>query len=113
MVVPQTPLLATGATTIIVEHPPYNQTTAIVASAVSACLCGIHGVHSCYLDQPGKGIIQCLTFGGCWIWTIIDWVNMEHLVHEANARKGYVSHSTATATVIPGQQIIKIEEHHH
>ncbi len=36
----------------------------------------IHGIHRFYTGHIGIGIIQFLTAGGCWIWTIIDLVNI-------------------------------------
>jgi len=88
--------LAPVPAAVMVATPLYSYDTALWLSVAMACLLGIHGVHRCYLDDVGMGVLQGLTCGGCWIWTLIDWCNMRTLVDEAIVRKGGVG---ATATV--------------
>lgn len=35
---------------------------------------GHFGVHSFYTKKTGIGVAQALTFGGCGIWTLIDFI---------------------------------------
>lgn len=35
-----------------------------------------HGIHRFYTGHIGIGVIQFITLGGCWIWTIIDLIQI-------------------------------------
>jgi len=35
---------------------------------------GYFGVHSFYVGKTGIGVAQLLTFGGCGIWTLVDFI---------------------------------------
>jgi len=70
--------------TVVVASNRYDYTIAMALAIIFPCFLGIHGVHRCYLGMIGSGILQFFTFGGCWIWTLIDWCNMQSLVNEAN-----------------------------
>eukprot|EP01116_Phalansterium_solitarium_P000694 TRINITY_DN10531_c0_g1_i2.p1 TRINITY_DN10531_c0_g1~~TRINITY_DN10531_c0_g1_i2.p1 ORF type:complete len:161 (+),score=3.94 TRINITY_DN10531_c0_g1_i2:135-617(+) len=85
-------------TTVIAQAPLYSYDTALWLSVAMSCLLGVHGVHRCYLDDVGMGILQGFTCGGCWIWTLIDWCNMRSLVDDAIVRRGGV----VATTIITG-----------
>eukprot|EP01116_Phalansterium_solitarium_P018793 TRINITY_DN509_c0_g2_i1.p1 TRINITY_DN509_c0_g2~~TRINITY_DN509_c0_g2_i1.p1 ORF type:complete len:170 (+),score=21.54 TRINITY_DN509_c0_g2_i1:83-592(+) len=70
--------------TVVVAAPRYDYSTALWGSIAMACFLGVHGFHRCYLDQAGMGFLQFISCGGCYIWTLIDWCNMQQLVDEAN-----------------------------
>jgi len=63
----------------------YDKQTALFGSILFAIFLGIHGFHRFYTGDIGLGVVQCLTCGGCYIWSIIDWINMEKYVDERNA----------------------------
>jgi len=37
---------------------------------------GVLGVHSFYTKKTGIGVAQLLTFGGCGIWALIDFIQI-------------------------------------
>lgn len=85
-------------TTITVNQGPYSTSTALIGSVVMSCAFGIHGFHRCYVGDGGLGFLQCITCGGCWIWSIIDWLNMDQIVNDANARSNGGVKAIATTT---------------
>ena len=48
---------------------------------------GYLGVDRFMLDDVGLGILKLLTFGGCGIWTIVDWCIITDKVKEYNYNK--------------------------
>jgi len=64
-----------------------------------ALVAGVHGGMRFYLGDVGTGIGQCITCGGCWIWSIIDWVNYERIVDEKNRNAGWTGQTQTTTTV--------------
>jgi TM2 domain-containing membrane protein YozV len=47
---------------------------------------GIGGIHRFYLGDIGLGIAHLLTAGFCWIGTIVDIININQRVNDANVR---------------------------
>jgi hypothetical protein len=46
----------------------------ILPAFLLAFFLGFLGVHRFYVGKTGTGIAQLLTFGGCGIWSMIDWI---------------------------------------
>mmetsp|Transcript_26281 Transcript_26281/g.37009 ORF Transcript_26281/g.37009 Transcript_26281/m.37009 type:complete len:181 (-) Transcript_26281:80-622(-) len=95
--------MATQHTTTVIKQssrPPYDRDTALWLSIGGACLFGVHGVHRCYTGDAGLGVCQCLTCGGCWIWSIIEWISIEQIVDDANRRRGWTGTTVATTTTV-------------
>eukprot|EP01119_Soliformovum_irregulare_P003674 TRINITY_DN1457_c0_g1_i1.p1 TRINITY_DN1457_c0_g1~~TRINITY_DN1457_c0_g1_i1.p1 ORF type:complete len:116 (+),score=21.52 TRINITY_DN1457_c0_g1_i1:78-425(+) len=80
-------MAATVVTTTRTQGP-YDHGTALIGSLVLALVFGFHGFHRFYIGDIGLGCLMCLTIGGCCIWSIIEWVNMEQIVDDANRRVG-------------------------
>jgi len=91
--------MQTQTTTVVVQRPPYDKTTAVAIGLGVAFLTGIHGGMRFYIGDVGIGVAQCITCGGCWIWSIIDWINYEAVVDEANRRAGWSGNQSTTTTV--------------
>ena len=47
---------------------------------------GLGGIHRFYLGDIGLGIAHLLTLGFCWIGTVIDIININQRVNDANVR---------------------------
>ena len=60
-----------------------DRTTALVLSVILGYL----GVDRFYLGDNGLGVGKLLTLGGCGIWTIIDWFNIQSRADEVNRQK--------------------------
>jgi len=86
-------------TTTVPSTPPYDKTVALIGSIALAWVFGIHGFHRFYVGDVGLGIAMCLTCGGCCIWSIIDWVNIEQIVDDANRKKGWTGQQVVVQTV--------------
>jgi TM2 domain-containing membrane protein YozV len=56
---------------------------------------GVAGIHRFMMGQVGLGILYFLTFGLCWIGTIVDLVNNQALALEYNKKMGYESFQMA------------------
>lgn len=54
----------------IQQQPQKSLSTAILLSA----FVGVLGVDRFYLGHIGLGIAKLLTFGGCYIWALIDFI---------------------------------------
>jgi len=93
--------MQTTTTTYSGGSPPYDKTVALVGSIALAWFFGFHGFHRFYVGEIGLGIAQCITCGGCCIWSIIDWINMEHIVDEANRRAGWTNQVVVQQTTQP------------
>ncbi len=46
--------------------------------------CGSLGIDRFYLGDTGMGLGKILTAGGCGIWTIIDWFNVQKATRQKN-----------------------------
>jgi hypothetical protein len=51
-----------------------SKQTAMVCCALQ--IIGLGGIHRLYTGHTGIGIVQLLTWGGCWIWQIVDFVTI-------------------------------------
>lgn len=51
---------------------------------IISLLAGSLGIDRFMLGQTGLGVAKLLTGGGCAIWTIIDWFNIQNLAKEYN-----------------------------
>ena len=58
-------------------------------------LVGFAGIHRFVLGQIGLGILYILTFGLCFIGTIVDLVNNKSLTLKYNKEMAYESHRMA------------------
>ncbi len=90
-------------TTVVQQNPArlYDTGFALILSVCLAIFAGIHGGHRFYTGEIGLGIAQCITCGGCWVWSIIEWINIEVIVEKANRKAGWTGQVTTT-TVQPG-----------
>jgi TM2 domain-containing membrane protein YozV len=59
---------------------------------------GFGGIHRFVLGQVGMGIAYLLTFGLCWVGTIMDLINNKSLVLKYNKDAAYDSHRMALMT---------------
>jgi len=63
-----------------------------VACVLLCFFLGSFGVHRFYVGKIGTGILMLLTFGGCGIWTVIDFVVI--ILGKFKDKKGrFVKHS--------------------
>jgi len=94
------------------ERPPYHYTTALFGSIGCAWIVGIHGFHRFYIGDIGLGVLQCITFGGCCVWSVIEWLNMENIINEANRKAGWSGQTTTTTTTttVPQQPVIVVPQ---
>jgi TM2 domain-containing membrane protein YozV len=53
-----------------------NSSKSKVAAALLCWFLGIFGIHRFYLGYTRLGIIQLITYGGCGIWAIIDFITI-------------------------------------
>jgi TM2 domain-containing membrane protein YozV len=67
------------------KHSSRRNKNQIIALLLSIFL-GVWGIHRFYLDYPIIGIIQLLTGGGFYIWTIIDIIRI--IAGDLKPRKG-------------------------
>jgi len=75
-----------GGVGVILAGGQYSASTALWGSVALACCLQVHGFQYCYTNQIGLGLLSFFTYGGCWIWTLIDWCRMDQIVAAANAR---------------------------
>jgi len=70
------------------RRQPYDLTAAMILCFAPALVFCIHGCHRCYLGDVCIGTCQCLTLGGCGIWSLIDFFSLPQMVELANRRSG-------------------------
>jgi len=63
----------------------YNADVAL-GTSVMMSLCCLHGMHRFYIEDYKNGCLECMTCGGCCLWSICDWLNMEKIVEDANRK---------------------------
>lgn len=51
---------------------------------IISILAGGLGIDRFMLDETGTGVAKLLTGGGCGIWTIIDWFNIQDMTKDYN-----------------------------
>jgi TM2 domain-containing membrane protein YozV len=71
----------------------YDANFALSMSISLALFAGIHGFHRFYVGDILVGLAQCFTCGGCCIWSIVDWANIEKIIEKANQRRQWTSQS--------------------
>jgi len=45
---------------------------------------GSYGIDRFYIGDAGLGVAKLLTLGGCGIWTIVDWFNIQSATKKKN-----------------------------
>jgi len=50
---------------------------------------GVAGIHRFVLGQIGMGVLYLLTYGLCWIGTIVDLVNIKQMTVDYNLKVAY------------------------
>jgi hypothetical protein len=53
---------------------PKSRLAITLLCAIPFVILPIHGIHRFYLGKIITGILMLVTFGGLWIWTIIDFI---------------------------------------
>ncbi|MBF0577889.1 TM2 domain-containing protein [Dysgonomonas sp. GY617] len=71
----------TSQESIIATSLDYQDTSMIICLSV---LVGYLGIDRMMIGQVLLGVIKLITFGGCFIWTIIDWFIIGNLTKEYN-----------------------------
>jgi len=81
------PTYLAAATMKVKRRERYDAKTALGGSILLACCMGLHGFHRVYTDDYNTGCLQCMTCGGCCLWSIWNWINMEKIVEQANNKR--------------------------
>ena len=66
----------TGASFIAKQIPGIFSDKDYMTALLLSIFLGSLGIDRFYLGHTGQGVGKLLTFGGCGIWTIIDWVQI-------------------------------------
>jgi TM2 domain-containing membrane protein YozV len=59
---------------------------------------GSWGFDRFMLGDTGMGVLKLLTFGGCGIWTIVDWFTVKNRTHAYNRKKAMEIYQAIKAT---------------
>jgi len=63
-----------GAPTGVKNEPANASPRSRLAALLLCWFFGVFGVHRFYVGKIGTGILQILTLGGLFIWTIVDFI---------------------------------------
>lgn len=86
---------------IVMHTKPYKYQT---NARFLWCLCGLCGLHRCYLGQPNRGLCYLFTCGGCLVCCMCDGCRLRVLVDEYNtSRPTLVKTVTQPKTAEAGQ----------
>lgn len=68
---------------VTLQAMPYKDpTTALIISIFAGYL----GIDRFYIGDTGIGVGKLLTFGGCGIWTLVDWFLIMDATRDKNAQ---------------------------
>jgi len=68
----------------LIQSVEYKNPTTIL---IFSLFLGIFGVDRFLLGQTGLGIFKLLTFGGIYVWAIIDWFKITNATKKVNFDK--------------------------
>ena len=68
----------------MIQSIPLKDTTTML---IVSLFVGSLGVDRFMLGETGLGVLKLLTFGGCGIWTIVDWIIIVKKTKEYNFNK--------------------------
>lgn len=69
---------------ILINSISYKDPTTML---IISLFLGSWGVDRFLLGDTGLGVLKLLTCGGCGVWTIVDWFNVQDKTRQWNFRK--------------------------